>query len=85
VRAALGETARIKSDNAIGFTQASGHLRHQHLNQWAMIPWCGADEFLDDLAVDIDEGGDVLGILAGQVRQQPLEIEVHVALSGLGL
>jgi len=30
---------------------------------------------LDDLALDIDEGGDVLGIFPGQVRQESLEIE----------
>src|SRR5215468_7263718 len=50
-----------------------------------MIPWGGADEGLDDLALDIDERGNVLGIFAGEVRQEPLEIEVHVALSSLGL
>ena len=30
-----------------------------------MIPWCRADEGLDDLSFDIDERGDVLGILPG--------------------
>ena len=42
-----------------------------------MIPGRGADEVLDDLSLDIDQGRDVLGILAGQVGQQPLEVEVH--------
>jgi len=83
--AALGETARIEGDNAIGLAQAMDDLRHQHLDQWAMIPWRGANELLDDLSLDIDESGDVLRIFAGQVRQQPLEIEVQVALSGLSL
>ena len=50
-----------------------------------MIPGRGADELLHDQALDIDQGRDVLGILAGQVGQQSLEIEVHVALAGLGL
>ena len=50
-----------------------------------MIPGRRADEVLDDLSLDIDQGRDVLGILAGQVGQQPLEVEVHVALAGLGL
>ena len=50
-----------------------------------MIPWHRADEVLDDLALDIDERRDVLGILAGQVGQQSLEVEVHVAVAGLGL
>src|SRR5215467_14465627 len=81
--AALGETARIEGDDAIGLAQSTGHLRHQHLDQRAMIPWGSTDEFLDDLALDIDKGGDVLGIFAGQVREQSLEIAVEVALSGL--
>ena len=50
-----------------------------------MIPWRRTDEVLDDLALDIDERRDVLGILPGQVGQQSLEVEVHVALAGLGL
>src|SRR5713101_2639943 len=50
-----------------------------------MIPWHRADEVLDDLALDLDERRDVLGILPGQVGQQALEVEVHVALAGLGL
>jgi hypothetical protein len=63
--AALGETARIEGDNAIGLAQSMDHLRHQHLDQRAMIPWRGANELLDDLSLDIDESGDVLGIFAG--------------------
>jgi hypothetical protein len=50
-----------------------------------MIPWHRADEVLDDLALDIDECRDVLGILPGQGRQQSLEVEAHIALAGLGL
>src|SRR5262252_1024123 len=80
--AALGETTRIEGDNAIGLAQAMDHLRHQHFDQRAMIPWRSADECLQDLSLDIDERGDVFGIFPGQVRQQPLEIEVQVALSG---
>ena len=85
VRAALGETARIEGDDAIGLAQLMDYLRHQHLDQGTMIPGRGANELLDDLALDINERGDVLGIFAGQVREQPLEIAVEVALSGLGL
>src|SRR5262249_33230159 len=55
------------------------------LGSKAMIPWHRADEVLDDLALDIDEGGDLLGILPLQMGQQPLEVEVHVAPAGLGL
>ena len=85
MRAPLGEAAGIKGDDAIGFPQLLDHLPDQHLDQRAMIPGRGADELLQDQALDIDQRGDVLGILAGQVGQQPLEVEVHVALAGLGL
>src|SRR6266446_8595115 len=50
-----------------------------------MIPWYRADEVLDDLSLAIDEGGDLLCILTLQMGQQPLEVEVHVVLAGLGL
>src|SRR5215813_12973627 len=50
-----------------------------------MIPWRCADEVLDDLALDINEGGNLLRILPLQRGQQPLEVEVHVAPAGLGL
>jgi hypothetical protein len=50
-----------------------------------MIPGRGADEVLDNLSLDIDERRDVLGILPGQVGQQPLKVAVHIMLAGLGL
>src|SRR5262245_18251126 len=50
-----------------------------------MIPRDGADEVLDDLSLDIDERRNVLCICAGQVRQQPSEVEVYVAHAGLSL
>ena len=50
-----------------------------------MIPGRGADELLQDQALDIDQGGDLLGILAVQVGQETCQIEVHIALAGLGL
>src|SRR5499433_4166655 len=50
-----------------------------------MIPWRCADEVLEDLALDINEGGNLLRILPLQRGQQPLEVEVHVAPAGLGL
>ena len=85
MRAALGKTAGIEGDDAIGLPQAFGHLANQHGDQRAMIPRDGTDEVLDDLSLNIDERRNVLSIFAGQVRQQPLEVEVHVALAGLGL
>jgi hypothetical protein len=50
-----------------------------------MIPGHRADEVLDDLALNIDEGGDLLRILPLQMGQQPLEVEVNMAPAGLGL
>src|SRR5262245_15802921 len=80
----LGKTARIEGEDAIGLAQSMRHLRHQDLDQRAMIPWGGADAFLDDQSLNIDESGDVFGMFAGQMRHQPLEIEMEVALSSLG-
>src|SRR5215471_11721271 len=50
-----------------------------------MIPWHCTDEVLDNLALDLDERRDVLGILPGQVGQQSLEVEGYVALDSLSL
>jgi hypothetical protein len=85
MRPPLGKTARIKGDDAIGFAEPIDDLSNQHLDQRPVVPWCGANECLHDLSLHIDERRDVLGILAGQVRQQPLEVEMDVALTGLGL
>jgi len=65
VGAAFGATAGIESDDAIEGAQSIDHLTNQHLDQWSMIPWCSADEGLDDLALDLDERCDILGILPG--------------------
>jgi hypothetical protein len=85
MRAPLEEAARIKGDDAIGFPQLLDSLPHQHAHQRAMIPGGGADERLQDQALNIDQRRDVLGMLAGQVGPQPLEVERHVALAGRGL
>jgi hypothetical protein len=85
MRAPLGKAAGIESNNAIGFTELIDHLPNQYVNQRAMIPGGRADELLQDQALDIDQRRDVLGILAWHMGQQPLEVEVHVALAGLGL
>src|SRR5713226_4488815 len=54
---------------------------------WINGRWSGGrpNEVLHDLSLDIDQGGNFLGILALQMGQQPLEVEVHGALAGLGL
>src|SRR5215471_17004801 len=49
-----------------------------------MIPWYRADEVLDALALHIDPCRDGLGILAWQRGQEPLEVEVHGVVGGLG-
>jgi hypothetical protein len=81
----LGEAAGSKGDHAIGLAHASGHVTHSHLEQRAMIPERGADERLQDQAFDIDQSRNRLSILAVQVGQKASQIEVHVALAGLGL
>jgi hypothetical protein len=85
VRTPLGEAAGIEGDNAIGFPQLFDHCSDQHRDQWPVIPGSGAKEVLQDQALDINQRRDCLGILAWQVRQQPLEVEIHMALAGLGL
>src|SRR6266478_10102804 len=67
VRAPLGETTGSKGNDAIGSPQPLDHLSNQHRDQRPIVPWCGANEFLHDLSLHIDERRDVLGILAGQV------------------
>src|SRR5215831_7065818 len=71
MRPPLGKTARIKGDDAIGFAEPLDDLSNQHLDQRPVVPGCGANAFLHDLSLHLDEHCDVLGILAGQVRQQP--------------
>jgi len=85
VRTPLGEAAGIEGDNATGFPQLLDHPPHQPPHQGAMLPWGRANERLQDQAFDIDQRRDVLGILAWQVGQQPLEVEVYVAQAGFRL
>jgi hypothetical protein len=81
----LREAAGIKSDHPIGFPQLLNDLSDQYLDQRPMIPGRGPNELLQDQALDIDQRRDGLGMLAGQVGQQPLEVEMYVALASLGL
>jgi hypothetical protein len=85
VGASLREATGIKGDYPIGLTQPIDHLSDQHFDQRPVVPGGGADEVLHDQALDIDQRRDVLGILAWQVGQQPLEVEVDVALAGFRL
>src|SRR5262245_16894568 len=85
MRASLREAAGIKGDDAIGLTQLLDHLSDQHREQRAMIPGSGADERLQDQTLDLDQGGDLLGILAVQVGQEACQIEGHMAFASLGL
>ena len=85
MRPPLREAAGIKGDHTIGFPQLLDYLSNQDLDQRTMIPGRGADERLDDQTLDIDQGGDLLGILAVQMGQEPCQIEVHMAFAGLGL
>jgi hypothetical protein len=40
---------------------------------------------LPDLSLDIDQGSDLLSILAVQVGQETRQIAMHMVLAGLGL
>jgi len=50
-----------------------------------VVPWGDTDEVLQDLSLHIDPYRDSLGILAWQLGQEPLEVEVHEVGDGLGL
>jgi hypothetical protein len=67
MRAALREAAGIEGQDALGFAQPLDHLSDQHCDQGPVVPERGANEVLDDLSLDIDQGGDFLGILAWQM------------------
>jgi hypothetical protein len=82
--ASLREAAGIKGDDAIRFPQLLDHLSDQHREQRAMSPGRSADKLLQDQALDIDEGGDRLRILAVQVGQEAYQIEMHMAFASLG-
>ena len=75
----------VEGENAIGLPQPLDHLADQHLDQQPVIPGRSADEVLHDQTLDINEGGDVLGILAWQVGQEAYEVKIHIALASLGL
>src|SRR4030095_11764750 len=81
----LGEAAGVEGDDAIGCPEPIDHLSNQHRDQRLVVPWRRTDELLQDQTLDIDERRDFLSILTWQVRQQPLEVEVHIALAGCRL
>jgi hypothetical protein len=85
VGAPFRETAGIEGDHAIGFPQPTDYFPDQHLEQRTMIPGRCPDELLHDQELDIDQGGNRLGILAVQVGQETGQIEGHMAFAGLGL
>jgi hypothetical protein len=85
VRTPFGKAAGIEGNNAIGFPQLLDHFSDQHRDQWPVVPERGANEVLDDLSIDIDHGGNFLGIFVVHVGQQPLEVAVDMALTGFGL
>jgi len=85
VRAALREAAGIKGDDPIGFTQPIDYLSNQNLDQRPVVPGRRTDEVLHDQALDIDQGSNLLGILAVQMGQETCQVEVDIALAGLGL
>src|SRR5262245_57169788 len=80
MRPALGKAARIKGDNPIGFPQPLDHLSHQYRDQRPVVPERGPDEGLHDQALNIDEGGNLLSILAMHLRQETGQVEGEVTL-----
>jgi|RhiMetdeSRZDD1v2_1073273.scaffolds.fasta_scaffold398988_2 hypothetical protein len=84
-RPPLREAAGIKGDDAIGGPQRLAHLSDPHRAQRAMLPGRWADDLLQDHALDLDQRRDGLGMLARHVRQQPLAVEVPMALAGFRL
>ncbi len=64
VDASLREAPGIKGDHAIGFPQALDHCCDSHRDPRPVVPGSGADEVLQDQALDIDERRDVLSMLA---------------------
>jgi hypothetical protein len=84
MRPAFGKAARIKGDDPIGFPQPLDHLSHQHHDQRLVVPGCRTNEGLHDQALDIDQGGNLLGILAIQMSQETGQVEEDIALAGLG-
>src|SRR4029450_4261313 len=73
MRAAFGETARIEGDDAVGLAQPPGPVTPQPPDPRPVVPGCDTDKVLQDLSLDINPGRDCLGILAWQMRQEPLE------------
>ncbi len=84
-RAPLRDTVGIKGDDAVGLPSLLDHLSDQHRDQGTMIPGRGADEVLHDLALDLDQRRDVLGILALQEGEETRERAMHMTSAGLGL
>src|SRR6266567_3450935 len=85
MRATLWETARIEGNDTIRFPQLIDHLSDSHRDQRPVVPERGADKVLQDLSLDMDEGGNLLSILAAQVGSQAFQVERHMALADLGL
>src|SRR5215475_16216747 len=50
-----------------------------------MVPRSRADECLHDQTLHINQGSNLCSIFAWQVGQQPLQVEVHIALVRLSL
>jgi hypothetical protein len=69
MRPTLREAARIKGNDAVGRTALIDHLSNQYLDQRAMVPEGSVKEVLQDRSPDIDQGGDLLGILTIHVGE----------------
>src|SRR5262249_4178372 len=84
-RAALGKTAGINGAEGLGLAPALGPLANHHGEHRALSPREGADAVWEAWSLHSDARRPGLSIVAGPGRQQPVEVEVPVALAGLGL
>ena len=85
MRPALGKAARIKGEDPLGFPQPIDDLADEHRDQQPIIPKCRADKRLHDQALDIDQGGHLLGMLVAHMGQETCQAAVDMALAGCGL
>ena len=78
LRALLGERRRIEHQHAVGLAQLRGDLPRQLRHHRSMVPLRLADELLQSLALAVVQIGDRFGVLARQVREQPLNVMLRV-------
>jgi len=72
--ALLGEGGGVEDEDRVGLAQLCAHLACQLIEQGLVVPVGLAEELLESLALAVVQVGDALGVLAGQVGEQPLDV-----------